>query len=327
MPIAQAAARAIFLAVLVLTGAASFVSAQTSAAPRYVEMTEGEKRRFIETEINRLLSLFRRVDGDVADAESVDAVKRLIDGYNLRRSRPAARTTNRTPAAKCGYGSPLADILERGAANAPVIEAAFAEKKIPVEVGLYVAMIETEFCPCLQSPTGALGMFQFTKVVGEIYGLKTVAGASPKSPDERCQAGPAARAAANYFTVLLDVHFGRNGYGLPLSLMAYNAGEGKTKALLKEARGELGKEDVSFWMLGSFVKKKYSGETTEAETETEDGQTAANDEQPATAANAAKLFKMESERYVHKFFAAAIVGENPRVFGIEAAPLSQIKAK
>jgi len=180
-------------------------------------------------------------------------------------------------------------------------------------------MIETEFCPCLKSPTGALGMFQFLKSHGQEYGLKTVAGADEKKPDDRCKPDLAARAASLYFNKLLDENFGRNAIGFPLSVAAFNAGEGNTKTHLKIAKGETKTEDISFWFLADYIVKKYDKPADDKE-ETSDEEE--NKENP----RGVRQFLSENIKYVPKFFAAAIIGENPGVFGINISPLSQAKA-
>ena len=185
-------------------------------------------------------------------------------------------------------------------------------------------MTETEFCPCLQAPTGALGMFQFTKSVANTYGLKTVENASPQNPDDRCKPDLASRAAAAYFDNLLNQYFGRNSIGFPLSVLAYNAGEGNTKVLLREVKTETDKEDISFWLLRELIEKKWKS-STETDVESEDKSD--DDEKKNETPRSVKQFLNEGEKYVHKFFAAAIVGENPKTFGIDIVPLSQTKGK
>lgn len=280
---------------------------------KYAEMTESEKKQFIETKMGEILDLFRRVKGDEINKPDVERVKIYVDSYLRRLSSKSIQPT------ECRIGDNLKNVLRRGNLYASSIKTAFAEKNLPQQLGIYVAMIESEFCPCLKSETGALGMFQLGKSTGAIYGLKTVAGADEKNPDERCRPNLAARGAALFLNKLLDENFGRNAIGFPLSLAAFNAGEGNMKAHLKEAQEETKIEDISFWRLTDFIVKKYDkpvdGETNKpAENET--------DKTPPRV----RQFLSESIKYVPKFFAAAVIGENPGFFGIEISPLSQARA-
>jgi soluble lytic murein transglycosylase-like protein len=299
-------------------------------AVKYAEMTDGEKSRFIEAQTDKILALFRRAKGDQPDRASVHRIRSLLDGYSKQRTSQPQTTT------VCRFGDPLEIVLKRGSAYAPAIKAAFAEKNLPGHLGIYIAMVESEFCPCSQSPTGALGMFQFLKSNGEAYGLRTVAGASPQNPDERCQPALAAKAAALYLDRILGEKFGRNSVGFPLSVAAYNAGEDHTNSLVKMAKEATQSEDVSFWVVSTYVEKTWGknweelndkdlekaaqGEANQNKDESGEG---GKDKIPSNV----RQFFRENIRYVPKFFAAAIIGENPEVFEIKMTPLSRTKGR
>ncbi|MBX3300573.1 MAG: transglycosylase SLT domain-containing protein, partial [Acidobacteria bacterium] len=142
-----------------------------------------------------------------------------------------------------------------------------------------------------QSPTGPLGMFQFTKATGELHGLKTVSGASPSNPDERCEPEPAARAAASYMKALV-ARYGTGPASVPLAIGSYNSGEGGLSSNLEKALSSGSGLPRDFWTLIS------KGELL------------------------SKQFQAENFKYVPKFFAAAIIGENPQDFGLDLKPLS-----
>jgi hypothetical protein len=155
-------------------------------------------------------------------------------------------------------------------------------------------MIESEHCICLQSPTGPLGMFQFTYATAKIHFKPSegvIKGASPSNPDIRCQPQPAADAAGSYMKAL-TLRFGTGPLSVPLAVGSYNSGEGGLSTNLKTALESNETQERSFWTL---------------------------------VANADKLsnqFQLENVKYVPKFFAAAIVGENPKDFGLNLQPLS-----
>ena len=308
-------------AVLLSAGAGLAQNPQTADKTlenvKYVEMTDGEKRIFIKSKANEILSLFRRVDGDEITAANVDRIKLSIDSYVRRR--PAQ--TDKSNA--CRFGDDLFTLLKRGSVHAPAISESFAAQNLPAQTGIYLAMTESEFCPCIQSPTGALGMFQLTKTTATLYGLNAVAGASPASPDDRCKPEAGARAAASYINQLLNNDFGRNSIGFPLSIAAYNTGEGSVKVLLRETKAAAEIENVTFWILSDHVQKNWGDKFYGTADENESSSGKNEKEIPARV----KLFLSETGRYVPKFFAAAIIGENPETFGISAAPLSKVKAK
>jgi membrane-bound lytic murein transglycosylase D len=158
-------------------------------------------------------------------------------------------------------------------------------------IGLYLAMIESEHCVCLQSPTGPLGMFQFTRATGELHGLRVMRGASPSNPDERCEPEPAARAAASYMKAL-TARYGTGPSSVPLAIGSYNSGEGGLSSNLQKALDSGEGLPRDFWTLiakGDILSKQ---------------------------------FQSENFKYVPKFFAAAIIGENPQDFGLNLQPLS-----
>jgi hypothetical protein len=152
-------------------------------------------------------------------------------------------------------------------------------------------MIESEHCPCLQSYSGPLGLFQFTTATGRAHGLNTRSGASPANPDQRCEKEPAAKAAASYMKSL-SARIGTGPLSIPLAIASYNSGEGGLGSNLKTALTANESQERSFWTL---------------------------------VINAEKLavqFQRENIKYVPKFFAAAIIGENPKDFGMNILPLS-----
>jgi membrane-bound lytic murein transglycosylase D len=155
-------------------------------------------------------------------------------------------------------------------------------------------MIESEHCVCLQSGTGPLGMFQFTYATAKLHfdpSEGVIKGASPGSPDVRCQPEPAARAAASYMKALTG-RYGTGPASVPLAIGSYNSGEGGLSSNLQKALDSGQGLPRDFWTLiakGDLLSKQ---------------------------------FQSENFKYVPKFFAAAIIGENPQDFGLTLQPIS-----
>jgi hypothetical protein len=274
-----------------------------SEDPKYAQMSEEEKLRFIADKSNEFLGLFperNKINGDGAkpyiDGDGLKAVKQHVDSY-LKRTVPAASTP-----AGCGFRDSLANILKRGEMYATDLGSAFVNKGLPAPLGIYIPMIEAEFCPCLQAPTGPLGMFQFTATTGADFGLKTNKEASTQDPDDRCNPKLSADAAASWFKKMLDADFGNDAIGSPFAISAYNSGVGNMKKLIR-LKNTAKVADFTYWTLRKSVLSSPRSD----------------------AANklAIEQFVVEGSKYFPKFLAAFIIGENPKVFGIEMEPLSK----
>lgn len=255
------------------------------AGKTYLEMSEDEKRKFVEQRAERVARMIGNREAEAVTPEAALKIKAFVDTYARRLKSPRLGGSCNFPR------DDLTTLLTRGSRNAPFIIHAFNEKGLDPQIGLYLAMIESEYCICLQSPTGPLGMYQFTQATGRTYGLRIVPGASPSNPDERCQPEPSARAASGYIKFLIG-RYGTGPRSVPLAIASYNSGEGGLSQNLEKALSAAGQQERSFWTL------------------------------LAQADNLSAQFQKENKNYPTKFFAAAIVGENPQVFGVQLQPLS-----
>lgn len=258
------------------------------AGKTYLQMSEAEKRSFIEREAEQVARVIGNRSGEAITPDAIDSIKSFVDSYASRVRRAPLK-------AECYSGNwlkfDLASMLERGRKAAPFVVKAFNEKGLDPQLGLYLAMIESEYCDCLQSNTGPLGMFQFATKTAQGVGLKAFFGASPSNPDERCQPEAAAGGAATFMKFLIG-RYGTGPLSVPLAIASYNSGEGALSSNLSAAMSSAMQEERSFWTL---------------------------------VANKGKLtdqFQRENVKYVPKFFGAAIVGENPQVFGVALQRLS-----
>jgi hypothetical protein len=151
-------------------------------------------------------------------------------------------------------------------------------------------MIESEHCVCLQSSTGPWACSN-SQGNGRASRLENRKGSNPENPDERCEPAPAARAAASYVKALTG-RYGTGPASVPLAIGSYNSGEGGLSSNLVKALESGSGVERDFWTLIANGEKL------------------------------SKQFQSENFKYVPKFFAAAIIGENPQDFGLKLQPLS-----
>lgn len=263
-----------------------------SAPPskKYGAMTPEERRSYVEMRAMKVAEIIGNSSSSRIPPLALDKIQKFVDGYF---SRLGSKTTD-----GCVTKRPWADGLQltydRAAKNAPFIVRAFNEKGIDPRIGIYLAMIESEHCVCLQSGTGPLGMFQFTYATAKLHFIPNdgiVNGSTPSNPDDRCKPEPSARAAASYMRVLLG-RFGTGPSSVPLAIGSYNSGEGGLSKNLDTALTSGNGLPRDFWTL---IEK---GDMLSSQ------------------------FKSENFKYVPKFFAAAIIGEWPQDFGLTINPVS-----
>jgi serine/threonine protein kinase len=175
-------------------------------------------------------------------------------------------------------------VYARASVYAPFIIEAFHARRLPPILGLYIAMNETDYHPCTQSGVGAKGLFSFMPGTAERYGLQLI------PEDERCDPRKIAKAAARYLEDLTRL-FGQDADAMTLAMLAYNCGEKCVTRDIAELKA-MNFRPISFWTL---------------------------------LENNARLsvpLSAESQNYAPRFFAAAILGENPQRFGLEIQRLS-----
>ena len=264
-------------------------------AKTYAQMNDDEKSKFIAEQSDKILETFGRADGDKVNVIGLKMIKEYVDSYGKR--------TTSVKTDKCSFNNDLTTVLTRGSKVSKSLSGEFRSADVPVYLGIYLPMIETEYCECVSSPTGALGMFQLTAALASEYGLKSTKGATSANPDDRCNPQLAAQAAAKYIKDLMKRTFPSkmNAISYPLALATYNSSEHWIKKHISDVASFTKNENVSFWTL----------------LETENNM-------PKNA-DYLQQFQSENKKYVPKFFAAAIIGENPRVFGVDMEPLSKIQ--
>jgi len=176
----------------------------------------------------------------------------------------------------------LRALMERARRYAPLIIRSFKQENVKPEIGLYIVMIESEYFECLTSPVGAKGMFQFMPATARGYGV---------DPEARCDLKKMAPAGAKYIRDRLN-EFGTDATSVGLAIAGYNRSPDSVRRDLHDVLNDNGeRKERSFWTL---------------------------------VANSKKLdhWFQENMRYVPKFYAAAIIGENPQRFGLSMRQLS-----
>jgi serine/threonine protein kinase len=246
--------------------ALSPASSAKTATKSYVQMSESEQLAFVEAQEQRISAMLGDRPVKLND-EALRAIKSHVDRY-LTRPRPPEES--------------LRDVYARAPQYIPIIARAFAERKIPTVLGVYLPMIESAYRPCFENEIGAKGLFQFLPTTAAQYGV---------SRAEMCNVEKMAPAAAHYIADRM-AELGDDSQSMTLVLVSYNRGPDAVRDSLRRLRETDANYERNFWTL--FANRDKLDET----------------------------FKKESANYVPEFFAAAIIGENPETFDLRMPALS-----
>ncbi len=210
--------------------------------------------------------------------------------------------------------------LTRGARYEAMIRSRFEAEGLPGDLG-YLALIESGYSNDAVSRAHAVGMWQFMKATGRGYGLRI-----DSWVDERRDPVKATDAAARHLNKL------RHRFGsLYLAAAAYNAGAGKVSRSLGKLEWDAPAEaeTEADTLIQAEVSESVSAEE-EADAEPgsdSDDLEAAIDASKISSDHAffrlasTRLLAVETQDYVPKLIAAAVVAKQPERFGI-AAPVA-----
>lgn len=173
-------------------------------------------------------------------------------------------------------------VFERGQTQAPTLIAVFKARDLSPLIGLYIPWIESEYVN-IQTPN-SMG------ALGMFQFLPKTGARLGLSEQDLLDVAKSADAAARYITNSL-AQFKDDPMKEALALLAYNRGNQKTAQDLKSLINDQNKQ-CSICAL------------------------------TADRGKLDETFQCENVFYVPRFFAAAIIGENPRAFGLQMQPLS-----
>ncbi len=198
-----------------------------TAAKLYTQMSEAGQLAFIEEQEQRISAMMGDRPVKLND-EALRAIKQRVDKYVARSGSISDKPG----------GEDLGAIYARAVPFIPLITRSFAGRKVPVIIGIYLPMIESEYKTCFESSYGAKGLFQFLPQTAKSYGV---------AHEEMCDVEKMTPAAAHYIADRM-AELGDDSQSMTLVLLSYNYGaEGVRDALIQLRDTE--NYERNFWTL------------------------------------------------------------------------------
>jgi membrane-bound lytic murein transglycosylase D len=207
--------------------------------------------------------------------------------------------------------------LARGARFEQMIRQRFEAEGLPGDLG-YLALIESGYSSDAVSRSNAVGMWQFMRGTGRGYGLRV-----DSWVDERRDPVKATDAAARHLSDL------RRRFGsLYLAAAAYNAGAGKVSRSLGKLEWDAPVEvevDTAAADVADTLAEQEVSTVAEADSTDEELEIAADVNQVTSDAAffrlaSTDLLAAETQDYVPKLIAAALIAKEPGRYGLTAVP-------
>ena len=214
--------------------------------------------------------------------------------------------------------------LARGARYEPMIRRRFEAEGLPGDLG-YLALIESGYSSDAVSRSSAVGMWQFMRGTGRGYGLRV-----DSWVDERRDPVKATDAAARHLRDLRD-RFG----SLYLAAAAYNAGAGKVSRSLGKlewdapveadsAEADSAEADSAAAEAADTLAEEEDSTLAEADSTGEELDAAVDSNDVTSDAAffrlaSTDLLAAETQDYVPKLIAAALIAKEPGRYGLTPA--------
>ncbi len=257
---------------------AETIAAKTpEPAPKlYWQMSETEQSAFIQQRSRHVQTLIGDEPADL-DPKALTAIKEEIDDY----------VEDKDSLSQKPFEEGLRAIYGRASQFAPLVSKSYDARKVPPALGIYQAMVESEYHDCpkvILHPRAPVGLFQFRRSTAALYGLQ---------PDDYCDVQKQCDAAARLMSDLIS-DFGSEKSSWTLALFSFNSGAEKVRDYLRQLRGR-GVTERSFWAVFRHQAELQSP------------------------------MSEQDNRYVPRFFAAAIIGESPEAFELSTPPLTTLR--
>src|SRR6185369_2089805 len=207
-------------------------------AKLYSQMSEREQLEFVAVQGQRISAMMSEHPEKLND-DAVRVIKSYVDWYVQRPARAGAE--------------PLGAVYERGRPYVPVIARAFAARKVPIVIGIYLPVIESAYRECTESDVGGKGLFQFIPGTAKQYGV---------AREEMCDVEKMSDAAAHYIADRM-AELGEDSGSVTLVLLSFNRGEEWVRNTLRQLRGTQNYER-NFWSL--VANRQTLDETSRKET-------------------------------------------------------------
>jgi len=202
-------------------------AAPALASKPYTEMNEAEQFKFVDDQEQRISAMMGERPVKL-NQEALEAIKRRVDHYAYREE-----SIYNNP-----DGESLNVIYARAVPYVPLIARSFAARKIPIVLGIYLPMIESEYKPCYENQIGATGLFQFLPSTAKIYGV---------AREDMCDVEKMTPAAAHYIADRM-AELGEDSETMTLVLLSYNQGPGWVADTLRQLR-ETDNYQRNFWTI------------------------------------------------------------------------------
>lgn len=257
-----------------------------------------ERRSAMESQYDKFLSGLKLYDKQLSEEERLILRMARVFGECELAAPPEFITEVKSYIKKWQSSSRYKTAVDRAITNGYNVRIAkeFLDRGLPPQF-FYLAMQESNFEPLISGPMTykghAKGMWQFIPETGEKYGLKTgplFEFPRPDPGDDRHNWEKATVAASRYIKDIYSTDAQASGL---LVIASYNWGEHRIIKLLQSMPAN--PKERNFWQVLAKYRDKWPNETYD---------------------------------YVYYIFSAAVIGENPRLFGFQFDnPLAHLESR